>query len=63
MKKVSKFISVALVLALALSLFAGLNVFADDIFIAGYEIAVATDGTDFVLDHNKTEMLQKRTLR
>ena len=53
MKKVSKFISVALVLALALSLFAGLNVFADDIFIAGYEIAVATDGTDFVLDHNK----------
>ena len=34
MKKVSKFISVALVLALALSLFAGLNVFADDIFIA-----------------------------
>lgn len=30
MKKVSKFISVALVLALALSLFAGLNVFATD---------------------------------
>lgn len=63
MKKVSKFMSVALVLALALSLFAGLNVFSDDttggaisvgndIFIAGYEIKSATDGSDFVLDHN-----------
>lgn len=45
MKKVSKFISVALVLALALSLFAGLNVFAEE---GSGDPAVKTSATDGV---------------
>lgn len=55
MKKVSKFMSVALVLALALSLFAGLNVFATDVssgvapvenpYISGYAIEGEQDWT------------------
>ena len=55
MKKVSKFMSVALVLALALSLFAGVNVLAvdttKDVFIANYTCD-SIDGVDYVLNRN-----------